>query len=248
MLSTRARHLSTFRLRLSDGARTTLYVATYDALEFEVEVVQLARPLPLQAWCRSVGVGEALVGGFFLRPDGGPLGELWTQGAARLHAVGRPVGRRPRVRARRFRDRSARPAGRAARRARGRPAAGRAAAARRRQAGASRRPGGFSAGRAQFDSDITQGRYPRAALALWEGRIVAVACDGRARGDAGLTLSELAEALAGLGATDAINLGGGGSTSLVCGGRLRNRPRAEHGIVIPGGRPVSTALVLRRRV
>jgi len=43
----------------------------------------------------------------------------------------------------------------------------------------------------------------------------------------------------------AINLDGGGSTSLVCAGRLRNRPREAHGIVLPGGRAVSTALVFR---
>ena len=38
---------------------------------------------------------------------------------------------------------------------------------------------GFSAGQAQFDSDITDGRHPRAALGLAEDRLVAVACDGR---------------------------------------------------------------------
>jgi hypothetical protein len=105
---------------------------------------------------------------------------------------------------------------------------------------------GFSAGSRQFDSDITQGRYPRAALAVAGDRILAVACDGRADREAGLTLAELAAALRDLGASDAINLDGGGSTSLVCGGRLRNRPREEHGIVLQGGRPISTALVFRR--
>jgi exopolysaccharide biosynthesis protein len=108
-------------------------------------------------------------------------------------------------------------------------------------------PEGFSAGCAQFDSDITDGRYPRAALALAGGELLAVACDGRDDAEAGLTLAELADAVLALGATDAINLDGGGSTSLVCGGRLRNRPRESHGHVIPGGRAVSTALVFRPR-
>ena len=36
-----------------------------------------------------------------------------------------------------------------------------------------------------------------------------------------------------LGAVSAMNLDGGGSTSLVCGGRLRNVPREEHGVVLP---------------
>jgi exopolysaccharide biosynthesis protein len=49
--------------------------------------------------------------------------------------------------------------------------------------------------------------------------------------------------MAELGARTAINLDGGGSASLVYGGRLRNRPREEHGIEILGGRPISTAIV-----
>ena len=60
-------------------------------------------------------------------------------------------------------------------------------------------PEGFSAGQAQFDSDITDGRYPRAALGIAPGRLLAVVCDGRSADDAGLTLEELAALLAGLG-------------------------------------------------
>ena len=41
--------------------------------------------------------------------------------------------------------------------------------------------------------------------------------------------TELAEALVALGARTALNLDGGGSTSLVCAGRLRNVPREDHG-------------------
>jgi exopolysaccharide biosynthesis protein len=108
-------------------------------------------------------------------------------------------------------------------------------------------PEGFSSGARQFDSDITVGRYPRAALGLTPDRVIVVACDGRAADDAGLSLPELADLLVELGAVEAINLDGGGSTSLVCGGRLRNRPRSEFGRELPGGRPVRTALVLRPR-
>jgi Phosphodiester glycosidase len=109
-------------------------------------------------------------------------------------------------------------------------------------------PEGFGAGAAQFDSDITAGRHPRAALALGRrGRLLAVAADGRADDDAGLTLAELAEALVALGAVTAINLDGGGSTSLVCGGRLRNHPREAHGIELASGRPITTALAFTAR-
>ena len=83
---------------------------------------------------------------------------------------------------------------------------------------------GFSAGSGQFDSDITSGRYPRAALGLDRGDLIAVVSEGRADDEAGLTMSELAQAMVGLGAAEAINLDGGGSASLVVGGRLRNIP------------------------
>ena len=94
---------------------------------------------------------------------------------------------------------------------------------------------GFSAGAHQFDSDITLGRYPRAALAVAGDQILAVACDGRTRRDAGMTLAELADALISLGAIDALNLDGGGSASLVHDGRLRNRPREHTGLTCSTG-------------
>ena len=50
--------------------------------------------------------------------------------------------------------------------------------------------------------------------------------------------------MASLGTREAINLDGGGSASLVCDGRLLNRPREQDGTDIPGGRPVVTALAL----
>ena len=103
-------------------------------------------------------------------------------------------------------------------------------------------PEGFSAGERQFDSDITEGRYPRAALGVTPAHLIAVVCEGRADDEAGLNLAELAAAMADLGAVDAINLDGGGSASLVVGGELVNSPREQHGLGIPGGRSVPTAL------
>jgi exopolysaccharide biosynthesis protein len=101
---------------------------------------------------------------------------------------------------------------------------------------------GFSAGSRQFDSDITAGRYPRAALGLSDRELIAIASEGRADDEAGLTMAELATAMADLGATDAINLDGGGSASLVVDGALVNTPREEHGRKLIGGREVATAL------
>jgi exopolysaccharide biosynthesis protein len=53
--------------------------------------------------------------------------------------------------------------------------------------------------------------------------------------------------MARLGAREALNLDGGGSASLICGGALRNTPREEHGMLVPGGRAVATALVFAPR-
>ena len=51
---------------------------------------------------------------------------------------------------------------------------------------------GFSAGSRQFDSDITAGRYPRAALGLSGRELIAIVSEGRADDEAGLTMAELA--------------------------------------------------------
>ena len=104
---------------------------------------------------------------------------------------------------------------------------------------------GFRAGAHQFDPDPTEGRHPRAALGLADGRIVAVACDGRSRRDAGLTLVELARLMVALGCEYALNLDGGGSTALISGGRLQNLPRGDFEVPEPGGRPIATALEFR---
>src|SRR5262249_59273540 len=83
---------------------------------------------------------------------------------------------------------------------------------------------GFSEGAGQFDSDITEGRYPRAALGVSSESLVTLACDGRRSNvDGGLSLLELAQAMVELGAESAINLDGGGSTTLVHRGHLLNR-------------------------
>jgi hypothetical protein len=234
------------RLELADGARTTVHIASHDAARTEIRVALLRGQARLEPWCEARGVEEALVGGFFLRPDGTPLGELRTRGVERRHipfdapwaavrACLHVQGGTARIARRDELPESPRgdllQAGPLLVRD-GRPSFRRARDAE-----------GFSAGQAQFDSDITDGRYPRAALGLAGDRYYAVACDGRSRHDAGLTLEELAALMAALDCETAMNLDGGGSTSLVSGGRLRNRPRAGHDRPEIGGRPVSTALL-----
>jgi hypothetical protein len=242
-------HVERLRLALAGGAATTLHVARYALADMAPRVVRLPRPQPLEAWCRARGIDEAMIGGFFIRPVGTPLGALHTRGIVRASVpFDAPWGalraclhiHRGRVT---IAGRDELPA----------PVRGDLL-----QAGPllvhggeplvdGTDPEGFSAAAGQFDSDITAGRYPRAALGVARGTLLAVACDGRADDEAGLTLRELAEALAALGAETALNLDGGGSTSLVCGGALVNTPREEHGIALPGGRPVSTAVVFRKK-
>jgi hypothetical protein len=243
-LGTRPRHLRRLRLGLADGAQTTLHVADHDLRRVTPRVVRFAHPTPLERWCREHRTAEAIVGGFFVRPGGMPLGELRTSGIARsavpfddpwgekrgcLHVAGDHVAL-----ARRDELHSEPP---------GDLLQAGPLLVRDGEVCVEGDPEGFSAGQSQFDSDITAGRYPRAALGLVPGgRLLAVACDGRADDEAGLTIRELAEALVALGARAGLNLDGGGSTSLVCGGRLRNVPREEHGVALAAGRAVSTAV------
>ena len=106
---------------------------------------------------------------------------------------------------------------------------------------------GFSAASAQFDSDITVGRYPRCALGVNGSELLTVCCDGRRSGvDGGLDLAELAMLLISFGADEAINLDGGGSATLVHRRHLLNRPYSNQDQPAPESRPVVTALLFER--
>ncbi len=249
-------HLERLRLTLGDGARTTLHVATYPLDEVELRVQLLPGLTPLEAWCGAEQVEEAVVGGFYVRsaperagssPVGVPLGEVRTHGVARDSIpFTAPWGaRRACVHVRAGEVRIARRDELPANAEGDLLQAGPLLVREGRAAGDEGE--GFSAGAAQFDSDISVGRYPRAALGCDGERLFALACDGRADDEAGLTLEELTQALLDLGAREALNLDGGGSTSLVCGGRLRNTPRESHGVKLPGGRAIATALVFAPR-
>lgn len=251
-----APHLDRVRVTLADGQTTTVHVARYPSQKTALRVVRLPALSQLERWCRANAVDDALVGGFYLRNSavgdlaahgGSPLGELridgiaqpsvafsapWHERRAAVHVT--QAG----VRIARREDLPAQPAGDLLQAGPLLVRAGKATPSADE---------GFSAGADQFDSDITAGRHPRAALGYGGDQLIAVACDGRAAGEAGLTISELADVLIELGARDALNLDGGGSTSLVCGGRLANVPRESHGVEILGGREIATALVFAPR-
>ncbi|HKH90857.1 MAG TPA: phosphodiester glycosidase family protein [Gemmatimonadaceae bacterium] len=95
------------------------------------------------------------------------------------------------------------------------------------------------------------GRHPRTAVGIASDgrRLMLVVVDGRQKPYSdGMTLRELAELMRGLGARDAINLDGGGSTTLVHAEprsvgplRIANRPSDP-----AGERPVGDALAIVR--
>ena len=238
------------RRPLADGTHTTIYATRHPRAATRVRAVHFPEPRRLDVWCAAHGVPEAIIGGFFLRDPFRPLGELWRDGTAVKHetVAGGYASRRAAVHA----DGAGVAVG--PRDAFGDPPPGDLV-----QAGpllvaggeivfGAADPEGFSATAGQFDSDITVGRHPRAALGLSDDEILAVACDGRRSGvDAGLTMAELAQALVDLGARDAINLDGGGSTTLVHRGHLLNRPYSDQDQPAPESRPIVSALVFERR-
>lgn len=86
--------------------------------------------------------------------------------------------------------------------------------------------------------------HPRTAVArLKSGQILLVAVDGRQPGvSAGMSLTMLADLLLEFGAVEAINLDGGGSTTMVIRNKLVNKPSDA-----TGERPVSDAILFFTR-
>lgn len=74
-------------------------------------------------------------------------------------------------------------------------------------------------------------RHPRTAVAkLKDGKFLMITVDGRQPGvSVGMTLQELAEYLLSLGAVDAMNLDGGGSTTMFLDGKVVNTPSDKEG-------------------
>ena len=83
------------------------------------------------------------------------------------------------------------------------------------------------------------GRNPRTGIGLdSSGRVLLVTVDGRQDRSVGMTLSEFADLFRYLGATSALNLDGGGSTTMWARGQVVNR------ISDPSERPVGSAILV----
>ena len=99
-----------------------------------------------------------------------------------------------------------------------------------------------TAGAEQFPADIRYGRAPRSAVAILKnGNYLFGVVDGRQADSKGLTLTDWAKLLVKMGAKDAMNLDGGGSSALVIGGTLQNSPSDGH------ERSVGSALILTKK-
>lgn len=86
-------------------------------------------------------------------------------------------------------------------------------------------------------------RHPRTAVAkLTDGKFLMITVDGRTEASGGIGLNDLAAYLLELGATDAMNLDGGGSTTMFVGGKVVNHPSDKE-----GERKVSDAILVTPR-
>jgi exopolysaccharide biosynthesis protein len=90
---------------------------------------------------------------------------------------------------------------------------------------------------------FSRNRHPRSAIAVTRdsATLLLVAVDGRRQTSVGMSLVELGDALLSLGAAEALNLDGGGSTALVVGDSLVNVPSDS-----AGERPVGNVVVVTR--
>ncbi|MBP6002446.1 MAG: phosphodiester glycosidase family protein [Pyrinomonadaceae bacterium] len=86
-------------------------------------------------------------------------------------------------------------------------------------------------------------RHPRTAVAkLKDGKFLMITVDGRTEASGGIGLQDLAEYLLSLGAIDAMNLDGGGSTTMFVDGKVVNKPSDKE-----GERKVSDAILVTPR-
>jgi Phosphodiester glycosidase len=91
---------------------------------------------------------------------------------------------------------------------------------------------------------FSRARHPRSALGISRdsSTLYLVAVDGRQQTSVGMTLEELADAMIALGAYEAMNFDGGGSTALVIRDSVVNTPSDTS-----GERPVGNVVAVTRR-
>lgn len=60
-----------------------MHVVAHDLAAIQPRVVRIAPQTPVHDWCAQQGIREAVSGGFSVKPEYEPLGELWTEGRPR---------------------------------------------------------------------------------------------------------------------------------------------------------------------
>ena len=91
-----------------------------------------------------------------------------------------------------------------------------------------------------FWSSSLQALHPRSAIGYTvSNHLIFLVVDGRQEASRGISIAELAQHMRDLGSVMALNLDGGGSSALVVGGRLLNRPEGNQ-----RERPVMSAIAL----
>ncbi len=246
------------RVALPDDSKTTVHVFRRAIRDTVISVTSLGSAKRVADICSESGghVVAAMSGGFFAREAQQPLGELWIAGERQSHvpfqAPWRSVRGAMHIGADRISiDRRqmlpAQPSGDLLQAGPllvmdGRPVVDPATDDE-----------GFRAGSRQFDSDITEGRHPRAAIGYDDTYVYGVVVDGRTDSDAGMTLTELAMYMTeNLGMLAALNLDGGGSATLAARDpegafHVVNSPMDGYMRPTPGGsRELYSAIVFSR--
>jgi hypothetical protein len=236
------------RVELSDGQATTVHVAVAERAASRVRLVRMSPGVPLERWCARRAITDAVSGGYATKPHYEPLGELRIDGHALSHRPFERPWRDTRAAVAlndgqlRIAPRDELPSTPDGWLLQAGPLLVRDGAS---AVAGVEDPEGFSSTRHEFDEDITAAREPRLALALRGEDLLAIAADGRAPGDAGLTLAELADVVVELGADCALNLDGGSAGVVIAGGRRLNVPRSDEGEALAVSSPSVSALVLQ---
>jgi exopolysaccharide biosynthesis protein len=241
---------------LPDGTPINIHIARYLKSRVKPRLVVFDKQIELLTWCRKNHVKNAINGGFTMHHQDEVLGEIWTAGKQHksipfaapwrdergsIHIA--PNGH-IKIAPRYFLPNA--PNGDLLQ-----------AAPLLVHKGSSlilpgKDPEGISSSSEQFDDDWTGDKhYPRAAIGANDDFIFSVVTDGYGRGrqqgkNTGLSLGELAGLMISLGATEALNLDGGSSATLIANGKLINKVQAHitHNYeTYPDGRPVPNAII-----
>src|SRR5439155_6945685 len=95
----------------------------------------------------------------------------------------------------------------------------------------------------KVSKSFVETRHPRTAVAkVKDGKFLMITVDGRSESSGGISLNDLAAYLLELGAIDAMNLDGGGSTTMFLDGKVVNKPSDKE-----GERKVSDAILVTPR-